>query len=192
MSDYDFSDGPEFNHAKSWTTIFDAVIGQPNIHSLEIGCNEGKSAVWMLNHVLTDPTSTLTCVDCWSDSVNDGRTNAHLAESRFDANIEFSGRHGSVRKIVGYSEYVLPSLRGMQFDTCYIDAAHDARSALVDSVLAWPLVKSGGVIVWDDYLWTVGGSGTECPKLGIDAFLSVYSGKWRYLSINWQMAIQKI
>ena len=36
-----------------WTRVLAPYAGQPEIHYLEVGVFEGRSAIWMLNNVLT-------------------------------------------------------------------------------------------------------------------------------------------
>jgi hypothetical protein len=33
------------------------------------------------------------------------------------------------------------------------DGSHRARDVLEDAVLSWPLLKVGGIMLFDDYLW---------------------------------------
>src|SRR5690349_6873094 len=46
-----------------WEIDLARLAGQPDLRFLEIGSFEGHSACWLLEHVLTHDTSTLTCVD---------------------------------------------------------------------------------------------------------------------------------
>ncbi|MCM8831198.1 MAG: class I SAM-dependent methyltransferase [Candidatus Omnitrophica bacterium] len=32
---------------------------------------------------------------------------------------------------------------------------HNAPSVLMDAVLCWPLLKNGGILIFDDYLWKI-------------------------------------
>lgn len=60
---------------------------------------------------------------------------------------------GKLIKRRGHTATVLPELgrEGFEFDFCYIDASHAPEDVLRDAILAWPLMKSGGVIMFDDY-----------------------------------------
>ena len=63
-----------------------------------------------------------------------------------------------------------PSSDGIAvFDLVFIDGGHKSDEVLQDAVLCWPLLKPGGVMVFDDY----GGRASKTRK-GIDAFLSAY------------------
>ncbi len=50
------------SHIPHWERLLRPLAGQP-IQALEIGSYEGRSAVWLLQEILTHPESRLTCVD---------------------------------------------------------------------------------------------------------------------------------
>ncbi|MDB5311966.1 MAG: putative rane protein, partial [Gemmataceae bacterium] len=45
-----------------WERVLAPLVGQP-VHALEVGVFEGRSTVWLLDHVLNHPDATLTWVD---------------------------------------------------------------------------------------------------------------------------------
>src|SRR5262245_36678052 len=47
----------------AWTKLLNEFKGKPDISYLEIGAFEGRSALWVLENILTHPTSTLTIID---------------------------------------------------------------------------------------------------------------------------------
>lgn len=54
-----------------------------------------------------------------------------------------------------------------QFDLIYIDGSHMRVDVMMDAVLAWPLLKAGGVMVFDDYEWDRYRDNMVChPKVG--------------------------
>lgn len=67
---------------------------KPELNVLEIGSYEGRSAVWMLENLLTHHDSTITCVDHWLDK---------KIEARFDRNIFATGQSTKVKKNPGGS-----------------------------------------------------------------------------------------
>ena len=78
------------------------------------------------------------------------------------------------------------------FDFIYIDGSHYSKDVLEDAVLSWRLLKPGGVIIFDDFNWTV--EGTELrdlknPRTGIEAFCHVFQPQ--ILSVYNQLVIQK-
>jgi predicted O-methyltransferase YrrM len=83
----------------------------------------------------------------------------------------------------GYTDY---------FDFIYIDGSHESPDVLCDAVLAFKLLKLGGVMVFDDYIWHHEDRDLyRCPKMAIDSFATIY---WRKLEITTspsQLIVQK-
>ena len=50
----------------------------------------------------------------------------------------------------------------------------------------------GGIVVFDDYEWSMVDTDVESPKLGVDAFLAAHTGQYRELHRAYQVAIQKV
>jgi predicted O-methyltransferase YrrM len=71
------------------------------------------------------------------------------------------------------------------FDFVYVDGVHSAVGALTDACMAWGLLKQGGVMLFDDYLYP-----HEPTKVGIDAFLNSFDG-YELLVDNYQLAVKK-
>jgi hypothetical protein len=189
-----YGTGFEAAHADNWRRWLEPYSGRPNIHALEIGTYEGMASLWLMDNVLTHPSCTITCIDCWSDDVNDGMGGSAAYET-FQSNIVVGGRPWSWHVLRGRSDVGLIHFRLKPADDkyliCYIDGGHDAQTVLNDSVLAWPLVASGGTIIWDDYQWPGGDKPTDRPHIAIDAFLRVYDGAYDVLSMDYQVAIRK-
>ena len=82
------------------------------------------------------------------------------------------------------------------FDFIYIDGSHAAPDVLADAVLAFALLRVGGVIAFDDYVWgpEEGQGPFNSPKLGIDAFVNTYIEKLRIVRRTplWQLYVAKI
>lgn len=165
---------------------------------LEVGAYEGKSTRWMLDNLLTNSQSTMTVIDYWDDCVNDKKADSYLTDmgsvyERFLKNVD--DHKNKLRIIKDFSSAGLRRLfnENEKFDIIYIDACHRARNVLEDAVLAWPLLKIGGIMVFDDYQ---GGNSQswntlEVPKLGIDAFLQVFAGEYQIILFGYQVHIQK-
>jgi hypothetical protein len=87
--------------------------------------------------------------------------------------------------------------KGNYFDFIYIDGSHQAPDVLVDAVLAFKLLKVGGTLGFDDYLWSEGTSGDEaplrCPKPAVDAFVNIYAGKVKIIPLPlYQLYMRKL
>jgi predicted O-methyltransferase YrrM len=141
---------------------------------LEIGSFIGASAALFLTLL---PKARIACVDPFTGDLHGGEVyNGDVAtiEARFDATMApFPGR---VEKIVSRSVPALESLKqeNRLYDIIYIDGSHVHDDILVDSLLAWPLLKTGGLMMWDDYR----GGGTwarrERPRHAIETFLALH------------------
>jgi len=152
------------------------------IHTLEIGVFEGRSALWTLENVLTHPDSTITCIDPWSDV---------KAERRFDRNILASGRSNQVVKLKGPSAVRSRHLPLGRYSFVYIDGSHEGLNVLEDAVHSFRLLKSGGILCFDDYWWE---SDTihHRPREAIDSFLCLYDGKVEILERGYQVFLRKL
>jgi hypothetical protein len=67
-----------------------------------------------------------------------------------------------------------------------VDGSHASDAALTDACMAWGLLKQGGVMLFDDYEYP-----HEPTKVGIDAFLDGFAGKYEVILTNYQLAVQK-
>jgi hypothetical protein len=111
--------------------------------------------LWMLEHLLAHPDSRLWCVDPWDgrDKTLGERTRA--AEINFEHNLgpwmacckAFKEKWHSL----DYLAFCLS--QGRRFDLIYIDGSHEGLDALTDIVMAYPLLRPDGWLVFDDYFW---------------------------------------
>lgn len=129
-----------------------------------------------------------------------------LVEKRFDANIAIARQNAlhpvNFYKHKDYSDVALAKLitdtsKIRSFDFIYIDGSHQAPDVLADAVLAFRLLRVGGVMAFDDYLWAenlpYGKDPIRSPKLAIDAFTNIYTRKLTVLSAPlYQLYMQKI
>ena len=168
------------NSAQYWDRYLDHLKGRRGATGLEIGSFEGRSAIWFLDHILTDPSASLTSVDLFGERL----------DAYFDHNIRVSGLEGRVQKLAGPSQQVLRSLPVDQpYDFIYVDGCHLATCALTDIVLSWELLKRDGVLIVDDYQWL--GPPLERPKMAVDAFLAIYEPHVEVLHKGFQVIVRK-
>ena len=78
------------------------------------------------------------------------------------------------------------------YDFIYIDGSHLASDTLEDAVLVFPLLKKGGIMIFDDYTWGQGLDIYQRPCFGVDAFVNVYGNQLIVLERNSQLIIKKI
>lgn len=170
----------------NWTAQLAEQRGRANLRYLEIGVFEGRSLIWMLENVLTDPSSHATVIDVFMDDY----------EQTFDANIAAAGAGDRVTKIVGPSQQHLRSLEPASFDIIYVDGGHTADDVLADAVLAWPLLRDGGLMIFDDYGWEGRPTGGPLPiellpRLAIDAFITAYRNEIDVLHHDYQVFVRR-
>jgi predicted O-methyltransferase YrrM len=98
-----------------------------------------------------------------------------------------------VRKLKGDSRALLRTFpRQQTFDLVYIDGEHHAASVLEDAVLAFPLLKVGGAMVFDDYGGGEPGGGNKYPKPGVQAFVAVYRDRLQDVFYSYQVHLRKV
>ena len=131
---------------------------------------------------LTHSDSELTCVDIFSESRWD---------LRFDHSIRISGGGSKVKKLKGRSQDLLPALPDADYHVIYVDGAHDAASVLLDAMLSWRLLKPGGLLLFDDYLWEAHPRPADRPRMAIDLFLGSLAGRFELIHQGYQVIVRK-
>jgi predicted O-methyltransferase YrrM len=175
-----------------WQRHLSHLAGRPGLRGLEIGSFEGRSAVWLLRNVLTHPTARLECIEWfagvweWDGQVVD----MAAVERRFDHNIRVANAEGRVTKIKQVSRVALRTRPLDSYDLIYIDGSHLAADVLEDAVLCFGALKTGGVMIFDDYQ-LMRDHQLDVPKLAIDAFLDVYRGRYDLVHTDYQVIIRK-
>jgi predicted O-methyltransferase YrrM len=182
LEGYDFTTDWFGGHIPTWRATLAHLAGRPGIAFLEVGCFEGRATVWLLGNVCTHPETRIDCVDVFFDE---------NYERRFDHNIK-TALGSRVHKHKGRSQEILRTLRLGAYDAIYIDGSHAAADVLEDAVLAFPLLKPGGILLFDDYEWNVHSDPLLLPKIAIDAFLGIYQGRYEMLHRGYQVIIKKV
>jgi predicted O-methyltransferase YrrM len=164
-------------HCQQWVAALSGRINQ-TLQILEIGSFEGRSARFFLE---TFPQAHVTCVDTFSPK----------RSAKFDHNVRPYRRR--VTKRAGRSAAVLDRLtaESRRYDVIYIDGDHRRVSVLADSVLAWHLLKLGGLLIWDDYLWEAEQPSDTRPQHAIDIFCSAFAPCLRELHWGYQVIVEK-
>jgi predicted O-methyltransferase YrrM len=170
----------------SWSQTLGPLRGRADLQYLEIGVYEGRSLLWVLENVLTDPTSHLTGIDV-------------KLRPRLLSNLELSGHADRVTLIEGPSQVELRRLPLRSFDVVYIDGSHVSADVLSDAVQSFELLKDGGLMIFDDYTWvgawvTMRGLLPDQlrPRMAIDAFLEAYRYDAEVVLDSYQMILRKV
>jgi predicted O-methyltransferase YrrM len=169
---YSFTKNSFTDKVASWTKMLGEFAGKPDVHYLEIGTYEGRSALWVLEHVLTHPTARLTIIDAFEEHTY----------KRFIANVNLSGEAKKFRILSGFSTDKIREVPLNSVDFAYIDGSGRGIVMLSDLVSTWNVLKVGGIIICSRYSLTgplrraLGlRAGDPGPHEAIDAFLKMYN-----------------
>ena len=174
---------------------------------LEVGSYEGASACYLIAQLGANAPLEIHCVDTWeaTASFDGGDVDMGVVEAQFLRNtglLVARSRHPVMLEVhKGRSDMVLPRLLAAlgngYFDMVYIDGSHRAPDVLADAVLGFMLLRPGGIMVFDDYLWRGADNDfsnpAQSPKMAIDAFVNCNYGKVHLISAPlYQIYLQKI
>jgi predicted O-methyltransferase YrrM len=155
---------------------------------IEIGSFEGRSALWILEHLLQHPQSRLHCVDTFHD-----RESPDSYWRRFERNVLQSAHAQKVSVTPSASMPFLSAFvaAGSKADFIYVDGSHRAAEVLEDLVLAFHATRVGGIIICDDYLKGApsGDITLGSPKLAVDAFTTIYRDR---IDIPWGQPLYQL
>lgn len=162
---------------------------------LEIGSYEGRSTVWTVEHMMED-NSEIFCIDTWAGGEEHVHEKMSEVKTRFDSNIELVQKQYPKRIVypcAGTSvEWLAHMLQeNLTFDFIYIDGSHIAKDVLTDACMSFALLKQGGIMVFDDYMWGHPRDALHRPKLAIDAFVNIYFEHVTIVAMGAQLAVQK-
>lgn len=200
---YDFTENWFHPELPQWHRLIEEFASKP-VNGIEIGCFEGRSAVWLLENVCTHPQSHLTAIDTFEGSPEflngvEVGIETDKMESRFRHNISVTGKMDQVKIIKGKSFDALIALnyenRGsaeQRFDFAYVDGSHEADDVLCDITLLWPLMKYNGIVIFDDYAMRRYAEPYNNPYVAIDGFIAANESQIEILEKNYQLAIRKI
>lgn len=176
-------------------SILMPIAGKENLLFLEIGSFEGMSTLWFLDNILTHQTSRIHVIDTFEGS-----------EEHKEAGLTFKGvermfrrntahRASKITVHVGRSQEILKGLPLVKdfrsFDCIYVDGSHIAVDVMSDAMMSWPLLKAGGILVFDDYAWGDNRPEGHTPRPAIDSFLRLMTGYYDLLFTHYRVAIRK-
>ncbi len=187
--------------AKNWEAHVAVLEDFHPTSVLELGVWEGRSSQYFLDHVLPE-SGCWVGIDPWEIGAlnprrfprnEEGEARVLAIEQRAYYNLAKYGARATIIKDRSCDALRLrshPALQVNNFDVAYIDGVHHSLEILIDAALVWPLVRVGGVIVFDDYKM-MRGHCQEDVRRGVDAFLAAAEGKFELLFKNNQVGLRK-
>ena len=180
--------------------IWDEFVDQIDVRTiLEIGSFEGASICYLIERLGFRHALDIHCIDTWAGSEEhqagaSEESDMAAVEERFHRNVRLAGDRVpnsisvTIRKAPsfhGLSELIAEGKAGY-FDFIYVDGSHEAADVITDAVLSFRLLKVGGFMIFDDYMWReaigAGVNPIRCPKPAIDAFTLLFWHKIHILS----------
>jgi SAM-dependent methyltransferase len=184
----------------NWEQIFTkhGLKGTHFLKFLEIGCFEGRATNYMLENILTGQGCEIHVVDTFGGSLEESGMN-------WDGSYKFNELHNTFiyniskhkdRVIIhkGESYKILrKDFQDNSFDFIYIDGSHTAPDVLQDAILSHPLLKVGGILIFDDYGWKDPKiqDPTNSPQMGVEFFYNAYKHKYDVIMQGYQVGLLK-
>jgi hypothetical protein len=166
------------------------LAGKLGLRFLQVGAFTGDASAWLVDNILTQKNSILEDVDTWagSDEAEHETMDWSDVERTYDSRIAF---RPNVIKYKMDSREFLRSIEEPTFDFIYIDGDHTAEGVLQDAVLSWRLLKPGGIMAFDDYLWEDPRGIEFQPGWSIDTFIGAVKEESEVLLSNSQVWLRK-
>lgn len=148
------------------------------IKYLEIGVADGIHVIHISQSYCQHPESKIYCVDPWQDydEYPEYKGVQDVAWKSFNTNIQTYNLQDKCVINRGFSDKIVPTFDDIFFDIIFVDGNHETEFVYKDGCMAFEKVKSGGYIVFDDYVrrWSQ-------TMAGIDKFLEEYKDKLKIL-----------
>ena len=172
----------------TWVRAFErcGLYEKDALKCMEIGSFQGQSAYFTLSEF---KNAQLTCVDTWKGA--DGEKVDEVTEKAFDDNLKpFANR---LMKYKGKS-YVFfhDHFESEIYDFVYIDGSHYSDDVMLDAVRGFQMLKVGGLMIFDDYLWHYYDRPIDNPAGAVHAFLRMKHFHHEFIGFDYQLVIRKI
>jgi hypothetical protein len=161
---------------------------------LQIGAYTGDASVWLYDNILYHYTdSVLVDVDTWEGSeepVHYG-LNWTSVETLYDTKTLAARNNRQIVKYKGTSDSFFKN-NVEKYDFIYIDGDHTSYGVIKDAVSAYECLNVGGILAFDDYLWSADLGANKEPKMAIDAFYTIYQERIEILVNDYQIWVKKV
>jgi len=178
-----------------WLSVIDEyALRNKELKALEIGSWEGLSSHFILSSLAK---AHLTCVDTWegADEHKDGtyasKEVLSQIEKNFDENLMPYKERLAKYKGTSFS-FFLNNPNRCVYDFIYVDGSHHCDDVMIDAVKCFEMLKIGGIMVFDDYLWQHYTKAADNPATAINLFLRLKKNSYRIIQVNYQVTIMKL
>jgi predicted O-methyltransferase YrrM len=169
----------------TWNLVLRDMKGKPNLTYLEVGPYEGRSFFWVMDNILSHPSSKAIAIDTFDKFYDND------FERTFYDNLKRSGHESKVTVMKGFSQHKLRELKLNSVDLIYVDGDHGSKGVLMDALFSWDLLKDGGILIFDDYNWDYTLPMEMRPTFALDLFLTLFQDEFEVLIKDYQLIIRK-
>eukprot|EP00798_Chlamydomonas_sp_ICE-L_P029994 gene29994-18067_t len=165
------------------------------VHALLVGAYEGRVLQWLIENVLTGPKDTATVLDpfdykpCVYERGQAVWNPPENVRNTLQKVVDKAGNSTVLPPETSLASLSNSSSSGGTYDIVYVDAK-DSVHALESGVHAMRLLHPSGILVFQNYVHNQEHD-TNCPRIGIDAFLSTYVRYIRVLRNTFHTFVQK-
>lgn len=186
-------EGNTYRTAENWKHVIK--VPDHAINYLEIGVNKGCNLFSVADSFASHPDSRIYGIDPWENysEYDEYKNNQNTIYKDFLKNLSHYEYNDKITISRGYSHMIVPTFEDQMFDIIYIDGNHRPEYILEDAVLCFRKLKVNGLMVFDDYDWTMGDE-NENTMHGIEAFLRGYQNriyKDDVVNINSQVFVRR-
>jgi predicted O-methyltransferase YrrM len=167
------------------------LAGKDDLNFLQLGVFTGDASLWLAQNVLTGSDCLLTDVDTWEGSEEEAHETMNFAHV-YQTYLDKIKPYPLIKHYALSTNDYFRSFFTGQCDFIYVDADHTTVGVLVDAENSWHCLKSGGIMAFDDYIWShESGDPRLAPQVGIDLFLHRHQMDYELLAKNNQVWIKK-
>ena len=165
---------------------------------LEVGVYAGTSLIELVRAI---PNSFGLGIDRWENYDEDGidilqNIEQNGIEKIFYENVRKANLEDRIKGMKGKSSEVLLELvkSDMIYDFIYVDGSHRCLDVYLDLFLSWKLLKKGGVLAIDDYMYHYNKTKEqpyEYPLEAVNQFLRDIEGKYLLIDKDYRVFLEK-
>lgn len=181
-------------NVQRWLSTILKVDLKANCKILEIGSYEGRSTNFWL---MVFPKASIICVDTWEggdehkDISSDAHADMNTVFNRFVKNTKWTSDRIYICRSPSYLFFSSPE-NSKDFDLIYIDGSHHGADVIQDAISGFNSLKTGGIMIFDDFLWRYYENPNQNPWAALNFFIRLFERDMKVLRFGEQVHIQKI